>query len=416
MILHRDCYQNFKQLILTLPYGHPKMMILPIQTLYRDINNNYYLSKGEINQEPRIFPNSASIHFHKAEKWEKLQSRINLDWQQFPLLCIYELKDINEDEFAHWTNTDFKTERKNREYNNFQLIKKGEIASSQFEKHGSDFMTSVLPYPLSTQQLIKKTKNQELSLPAKANKSQDFEVIKTKFLTKILPYIEIKSVRHYLGRHNVNIWVLREIEVNPSTEYNLDELFKLRCIFFHIPKTAGLSVCDALFGNRGAGHINVSNARYIFGERNFRSFFKFCFVRNPWDRLVSSYHYLRKGGVRKSISPWIREKILAYDNFSEFVKVGLISTDVLNEQHFRPQYKFVCDKHDVLKVDFIGRFETLEPDFYKIIQELGIKSHLPHHNPSSREDFRQYYDDEMIEIVAKLYERDIQLFNYRFDS
>ena len=52
---------------------------------------------------------------------------------------------------------------------------------------------------------------------------------------------------------------------------------------------------DGLFGDRGPGHVDVEIAKVVFGERRFQSFFKFCFVRNPWDRLVSAFHYLRHG-------------------------------------------------------------------------------------------------------------------------
>ena len=106
-------------------------------------------------------------------------------------------------------------------------------------------------------------------------------------------YVEPTAARHALARNRV--WLLRELATNPDTEFSLVECFKLRCIFFHIPKTAGLSLSAALFGNRGLGHIDVRTARILFGERRFSSFFKFCFVRNPWDRLVSAYHYLHAG-------------------------------------------------------------------------------------------------------------------------
>ena len=74
---------------------------------------------------------------------------------------------------------------------------------------------------------------------------------------------------------------LRELKAHADSKYNLDTAFRLRCIFFHIPKTAGVAVCDGLFGDRGPGHMDVEIAKVVFGEWRFQSFFKFCFVRNP---------------------------------------------------------------------------------------------------------------------------------------
>ena len=64
------------------------------------------------------------------------------------------------------------------------------------------------------------------------------------------------------------------------------KVFKnLNCIFFHIPKPAGLSVSNALFGDVKWGHRNVSFYKSHYGEILFNSFYKFCFVRNPYDNI-----------------------------------------------------------------------------------------------------------------------------------
>ena len=70
-----------------------------------------------------------------------------------------------------------------------------------------------------------------------------------------------------------------------------------KCIFFHIPKTAGISVSTALFGNVKWGHRNVAFYKSHFGEKFFNSLYKFSFVRNPYDRLYSAFTFLKNGGM-----------------------------------------------------------------------------------------------------------------------
>jgi hypothetical protein len=227
-------------------------------------------------------------------------------------------------------------------------------------------------------------------------------------LLDVARYVEPRSVRHALARSRV--WLLRELETNPHTEYSLEECFQLECIFFHIPKTAGLALNGAFFGNRGLGHIDVRTARVLFGERRFRSFFKFCFVRNPWDRLVSAYHYLRAGHVKSPIADAVAE----CSSFTEFVLELLASPEVAREQHIRPQASFVTTRDGRLAVDFVGRFERLEQDFRTVRRRLGVDARLASRNESSHNDYRAYYTPETRDAVGKFYGRDVALFGYGF--
>jgi chondroitin 4-sulfotransferase 11 len=223
-------------------------------------------------------------------------------------------------------------------------------------------------------------------------------------------YVEPTSLRHALVRDR--FWILRELATHADSKYSLEPLFRLRCIFFHIPKTAGLALCDAWFGNRAAGHINVETARAVFGEWRFRSYFKFCVVRNPWDRLVSAYHYLRQGHPNSPIVGLIQES----GSFTDFVKGPLSLPIVQSELHVKPQHVFVVDEHKRLRVDYVGRYERLQHDFNVIARRLGVAATLGKRNRSPHSDYRDYYDRESRRIVSELYRRDIELFGYDFDG
>jgi hypothetical protein len=80
---------------------------------------------------------------------------------------------------------------------------------------------------------------------------------------------------------------------------------EFQCIFIHIPKTAGTSVARTLFG-QGSRHVPYFEYEKVNG-RKFNRYFKFAFVRNSWDRLVSTYFFLKKGGLNDMDRLWAEE-------------------------------------------------------------------------------------------------------------
>ena len=80
-----------------------------------------------------------------------------------------------------------------------------------------------------------------------------------------------------------------------DSESNMLKVFdEKKCIFFHIPKTAGISLVKALFGDLDWGHRDVNYYINVFDKKRFNDYFKFTFVRNPYDRLFSAYSFLKK--------------------------------------------------------------------------------------------------------------------------
>jgi hypothetical protein len=208
---------------------------------------------------------------------------------------------------------------------------------------------------------------------------------------------------------------------------------KYNCLFVHIPKAAGQSIevffldlvgrtgetREALLlrrnweldrGPHRLSHLTASeyvNCGYL-DLPEFNSLFKFSFVRNPWDRLVSAYEFWR--AVRKIKAP----------DFKSFLfKYLPKANDGDSSRHVIPQYQFLCDENGKLLVDFIGRFESLQTDFDAVCKNLNITEHsttLPHRNRAiGRRHYAEYYDGESLDFVKTLYKRDIELFNYTFD-
>jgi len=193
---------------------------------------------------------------------------------------------------------------------------------------------------------------------------------------------------------------------NHSIKYNVIN----NCIFIHIPKTGGSSVANSLFNIWP--HLHFSSKEYLalYGKDFYNKAFKFCFIRNPWDRLYSTYCYLHKElGNEKDIQ-YGRKLLKGISSFEQFVKLIAIQRGFKHSN-----FLFYPQNHFIDNVDFIGRFENLEDDFHKVQVILNKQNQeLLHLNKSNSENYKNQYDNQMIDIVYNVYKEDIKLFTYDF--
>lgn len=202
---------------------------------------------------------------------------------------------------------------------------------------------------------------------------------------------------------------------NPIFQSSIAALDYYQCIFVHIPKNAGLSISYTLFGNTGGSHRKITDYKKLFSERTFKKYYKFTFVRNPWDRLVSTYFFLKKGGLTNKDKIWAKENLETFNDFEVFVKQWLTEDNIKDSLHFQQQYKFLMNAEKKIEVDFIGRFENIEEDFKTITNHLEIKRSLQKTNSSNRDlNYRTYFTKETQAIVESVYKKDIKLFKYSF--
>jgi chondroitin 4-sulfotransferase 11 len=198
-----------------------------------------------------------------------------------------------------------------------------------------------------------------------------------------------------------------------------------QCIFTHVPKTAGKSI-RYLFGLPEFEHQHKADGRnveYGFGHRRlfefvnekyFAGYFKFAFVRNPFDRIVSAYFYLDNGGCNAIDERFRQEHLAPYKgDFDAFVED---LSQLITAPHFQPQVVWLCDNRGNLLADFIGRYERLEQDASVICTKLRLPfCNLPLLNTSKHNFYGSYYDDATKRRVAQAYGEDLELFCYRFD-
>ena len=143
----------------------------------------------------------------------------------------------------------------------------------------------------------------------------------------------------------------------------------------------------------------------IFSEQELREYFKFTFVRNPWDRLVSAYHFLRDGGLDHGPRHWPSVHLSPYADFEDFVLRGLARWEIRRWYHFRPQVEYIKTHwSDELSMDYVGRMESLEHD-YKVVADRLQRSPLlgrVNEGKSRRPDYRSYFSPRTRAIVERV--------------
>ncbi len=192
-----------------------------------------------------------------------------------------------------------------------------------------------------------------------------------------------------------------------------------KSIFVHIPKAGGISIIKSLYGDQagGFGHPTYMRFLKLYGKKRFDAYYKFTFVRNPWDRLYSAYSFLKKGGMNHQDQQFSEEVMAQVNSFEDFVMQWLTPERVNSWVHFVPQYTYITNEKGDLVVDFVGRFETFEIDFKTIREQIGVKQPLIHLNKTMNKKALSYKDIYTCEMKAKvetLYKKDIELFNYSY--
>ncbi len=152
------------------------------------------------------------------------------------------------------------------------------------------------------------------------------------------------------------------------------------------------------------GHITARQIRPVLGADAFDAYFKFAFVRNPFERFVSYCAFMARSNGLFAANP------------RSYMRAILTQARPFDHILFRPQSDFVTDANGHLMVDFIGRVEHLQADYDSICDRIGLpRSELERVNESSHRDYRDYYDPELISQVTNLYSADLELFDYAFD-
>ena len=189
----------------------------------------------------------------------------------------------------------------------------------------------------------------------------------------------------------------------------LRSLYFDKFVFIHINKTGGSSIEKAL--NLPFEHKTALEKIKEIGPYRWDKKLSFTVVRNPWDKVVSHYHYRVQTNQTGMGDGHI--------GFNEWVKKAYGEKDRRYYDHprmFLPQIDWISDQRGRILVDRILRFEKLTDDFNSLAHELKIVTRLPHVKKSNRRrDLRHYYDHESISIICEYFSSDISVFGYKFE-
>jgi hypothetical protein len=190
--------------------------------------------------------------------------------------------------------------------------------------------------------------------------------------------------------------------------------------FVHIQKTGGSTVARLLRAN--IPDIYMVGERHEFAMRGVKEledwdeYFKFAFVRNPWERLVSWYSMVttfRKAG--NELWQYVHDNC---SNFEEFIHNCTDEVEIRKGVHYSFAYNqldYVTDEDGDLIVDFIGRFESFDKDVCKVFDRIGVEIEaVPHWNHSRHTHHSAFYTPETERIVRERFEKDIEYFGYEF--
>ena len=251
--------------------------------------------------------------------------------------------------------------------------------------------------------------------------------------------------------------------MNESHKYNL--------IYFHIPKCAGVSVRKSIEIDKSTHpfpYKNVSTAlaidvRYSTNDDIYNSYHKFSIIRNPFERMISLYSFRKKQGdlyihanlFDSDVGPdgevwdfnrWIKspemkgttnEGLEAMCNDSYFnsywaykEKDTLLASSThgqgyLGRSYLRSHLEFLNQVDFLsnpltggrLMTDTILRQENLNEEWDVMFKKLGhTPPKLPQRNKSKHKHYSHYYDDESVQLVSKIFNKDLKFFGYEFED
>jgi chondroitin 4-sulfotransferase 11 len=181
-----------------------------------------------------------------------------------------------------------------------------------------------------------------------------------------------------------------------------------RSIFIHVPKTAGSSMEQFSFVG-GDSHATAQTIKNMVGD-TWNSYFKWGFVRDPLDRFVSAFFH------QPNITGFTQDE-RGFESFVRFVGTLGIDNDSAKKgtgvihHHFIPQSYFLCDDKGKILVDFVGRYSRIGQDWNKVCEKLGVRTpELPVKREGYHKHYTNYYNNDLIDIVKKLYKDDYKIF------
>jgi hypothetical protein len=190
--------------------------------------------------------------------------------------------------------------------------------------------------------------------------------------------------------------------------YHLTVSDENKFMWFRVAKV-GTRTIARHFGNHRV-EISAKEPSFVrYSPPLYRDYFKFAFVRNPWNRLVSCWYNKILDSNYFGLEEKNLDELKSFENFVTWVeREGMQHRD----RHTQLQVELI----NMGDLDFLGRMENFSPDFAAVCERIGIEpDHVRPANVSAeRMSYREYYTPKLRDRVGEIYAADVQAFNYDF--
>ena len=190
----------------------------------------------------------------------------------------------------------------------------------------------------------------------------------------------------------------------------------LKCIFIHIPKCAGHALQKSLFGKRLFGHQTIRQYQIALPRKVYREAWKFTVTRDPWERIVSAWRFLKAGGCNANDANYFTENLSQFATFDHFINDWLVYQD-LNQcgcAHFKTQLHYLLELDGSVPMDYMVKLTDLAGEYEKLRRRFDGGELIVDNATKGRPvDYRSFYtSEETFANVSRIYADDIRVLGY----
>lgn len=146
------------------------------------------------------------------------------------------------------------------------------------------------------------------------------------------------------------------------------------------------------------------NKKMNMTPQKWDSYYKFCFIRNPYDKIISAWNHVNRYNIP----------------FENYLNLKDTCNDVEYMHLFMPQIRNIINERGLININFIGKFENLEEDFQTVLKNIGFKN-IVHEvakkmNARPHEHYTKYYNQTILDHVNVLLREDFERLDYQMHN